>query len=114
MRTRFLSIDYFSSSSSFFNLPVPHLPPPSGISAECFLGFNSLPIIDIPLGIDRLKIETALAKLLADVIPDTIDVRRRSSEPALSSNEKDFENGTVEVREAIRVLFSSAVQERSC
>lgn len=114
MRSRFLDIDYFSSPSaaSYFSLSVPHLPPPPpGHTGKHFFWFDFLPIIDVPLEINNLKIETALAKLLADVIPRTIDVPGGSFEPALSSDEKDFANGNVDVREVIVMIFVSDVQE---
>ncbi|PKI52054.1 hypothetical protein CRG98_027470 [Punica granatum] len=103
MRSRFLNVDYFISSStpssaSFFNLPIPHLRPPSDhlSTTQRFLWFGSPQIIDVPLEIDDLRIEAALSKLLADVVPRKIGVRDGSYGPALSSNEAAPENGNGE------------------
>ncbi|KAK4793068.1 hypothetical protein SAY86_023503 [Trapa natans] len=99
MRTRFLPIDYFgspSSSTSYFSLPVPRLPPPPCLSSKRFLLFDLLPITDVHLDINNLKIEIALVKLLTDVIPHKIDVPGENFEPAFSSDEKDIANHGVE------------------
>ncbi|XP_038709585.1 protein SHORTAGE IN CHIASMATA 1 isoform X3 [Tripterygium wilfordii] len=80
MRTRFLNTDYFASSSSpieiprFLNLPIPHLPP-----SRLFNYYeDNLPIdspLDVSLVIERLPIDLALSKFLAEVIPQPVDVR---------------------------------------
>ncbi|GLU24245.1 hypothetical protein SLE2022_401950 [Rubroshorea leprosula] len=77
MRTRFLNVDYFSSSpvetSSFLNLPVPHLLPHRVYDLnEAFLRFDSL--LDVSLEIEPLPINSALSKFISEVIPHFIDV----------------------------------------
>ncbi|KAF5732354.1 hypothetical protein HS088_TW18G01048 [Tripterygium wilfordii] len=74
MRTRFLNTDYFASSSSpietlsFPNFAVPHLPP-----SRLFNYFDSP--VDVSFVIETLLIDLALCKLLAEVIPQPVEVR---------------------------------------
>ncbi|XP_059667076.1 protein SHORTAGE IN CHIASMATA 1 isoform X2 [Cornus florida] len=74
MRTRFLNIDYFNSTSEtleFLRLPLPELPPSNFQDFHCF---NEVYVLSLSLEIERSPIGDALSKFFSDVLPHTINV----------------------------------------
>ncbi|XAR53590.1 hypothetical protein NMG60_11022204 [Bertholletia excelsa] len=81
MRTRFLCVDYFTSSTiealetlEFLRLQPPHLPPPNPSAFSDLHSFDDVSALSLSLHLEKFPLDGALSKFFSEVLPRSIDV----------------------------------------